>query len=405
MFDVFPTAFFFFAGALLFLATPNHVELAGQELEMMRVDRLSRIFGMIFCIAALLGNIYAWHVHDRVQQVAALLYAGSAIGAVFAGDFITLFIYWEGTAIASVFLIWARGTTAAYYTGMRYLIIQISSGVILLAGVALIYNETGSIEFELMTLGSLGTWLIFLSFGMKCAFPLLHNWLQDSYPAATITGTVILSAFTTKLAVYALARGFAGTEILIYIGAIMTLFPIFFAEIENDLRRVLAYSLNNQLGFMVVGIGIGTEMALNGTASHAFAHILYKALLFMSVGAVMLRTGTSKASELGGLYRTMPLTAMFCLVGAASISAFPWALPHSCVSSSVFSRTRSIPNCPIRSSISPTRCTMWSAKCSFSALRCWHSACSCSPKSTRRKCAPSTLISTSPTASSSRWSF
>ena len=301
----------------------NQVEILGQSLEMMRVDKLSRIFGLIFCLAAFLGNLYAWRVRDLVQQIAALLYAGAAIGAVFAGDLITLFFYWEGTAIASVFLIWARRTEGAYHTGMRYLIIQITSGVILLAGAALLYRETGSITFERMTLGSLGTWLIFLSFGIKCAFPFLHNWLQDSYPAATITGTVILSAFTTKLAVYALARGFAGTEILIYIGAIMTLFPIFFAEIENDLRLVLAYSLNNQLGFMVVGIGVGTEMALNGTASHAFAHILYKALLFMSVGAVMLRTGTSKASELGGLCRTMPRTAIFCLIGAASISAFP----------------------------------------------------------------------------------
>ncbi|XAT56097.1 Na(+)/H(+) antiporter subunit D [Rhodobacteraceae bacterium IMCC1335] len=299
------------------------VELLGQQLELMRVDKLSRVFGLIFCIAALLGNLYAWHIKDTVQQIAAVLYSGSAIGAVFAGDLVTLFFYWEGTAIASVFLIWARRTEGAYHTGMRYLIIQITSGVILLAGTALLYRETGSITFEQMTLGSLATWLIFLSFGMKCAFPFLHNWLQDSYPAATITGTVILSAFTTKLAVYALARGFAGTEILIYIGAVMTLFPIFFAEIENDLRRVLAYSLNNQLGFMVVGIGVGTEMALNGTASHAFAHILYKALLFMSVGAVLLRTGTSKASELGGLCRTMPRTALFCLIGAASISAFP----------------------------------------------------------------------------------
>ena len=299
------------------------VELLGQQLELMRVDKLSRVFGLIFCIAAFLGNLYAWHIKDTVQQIAAVLYSGSAIGAVFAGDLVTLFFYWEGTAIASVFLIWARRTEGAYHTGMRYLIIQITSGVILLAGTALLYRETGSIAFEQMTLGSLATWLIFLSFGMKCAFPFLHNWLQDSYPAATITGTVILSAFTTKLAVYALARGFAGTEILIYIGAVMTLFPIFFAEIENDLRRVLAYSLNNQLGFMVVGIGVGTEMALNGTASHAFAHILYKALLFMSVGAVLLRTGTSKASELGGLCRTMPRTALFCLIGAASISAFP----------------------------------------------------------------------------------
>ena len=299
------------------------VELLGQQLELMRVDKLSRVFGLIFCIAAFLGNLYAWHIKDTVQQIAAVLYSGSAIGAVFAGDLVTLFFYWEGTAIASVFLIWARRTEGAYHTGMRYLIIQITSGVILLAGTALLYRETGSIAFEQMTLGSLATWLIFLSFGMKCAFPFLHNWLQDSYPAATITGTVSLSAFTTKLAVYALARGFAGTEILIYIGAVMTLFPIFFAEIENDLRRVLAYSLNNQLGFMVVGIGVGTEMALNGTASHAFAHILYKALLFMSVGAVLLRTGTSKASELGGLCRTMPRTALFCLIGAASISAFP----------------------------------------------------------------------------------
>jgi multicomponent Na+:H+ antiporter subunit D len=351
MFDVIPTAFIFFAAAAILLALPKgpargilllitpiiaaiqlwnagfgnfaQIGFFGFELELMRIDSLSRIFTLVFCLAAFLGNLYAWHVRDTVQQIAALLYAGSAIGAVLAGDMITLFFYWEGTAIASVFLIWARRTEGAYITGMRYLVIQVASGVVLIAGVVLFYRETGSIAFERMTLGSPGTWLIFLSFGVKCAFPLLHNWLQDSYPAATVTGTVILSAFTTKLAVYALARGFAGTEILIYIGTVMTLFPIFFAEIENDLRRVLAYSLNNQLGFMVVGIGIGTEMALNGTVSHAFAHILYKALLFMSVGSVLYRTGTSKASELGGLYRTMPKTAIFCLVGAASISAFP----------------------------------------------------------------------------------
>jgi multicomponent Na+:H+ antiporter subunit D len=299
------------------------IQVFGLNLELMRVDKLSKVFGIIFCLAAFLGNLYAWHVKDIVQQVATLLYTGSAIGAVFSGELVSLFFYWEGTAIASVFLIWARRTEASYHTGMRYLIIQISSGVILLAGLGVQFQTTGSIAFDKMELSSVASWLIFIAFGIKCAFPLLHNWLQDSYPAGTVTGTVILSSFTTKLAIYALARSFAGTEILIYIGAVMTLFPIFFAEIENDLRRVLAYSLNNQLGFMVVGIGVGTELALNGTASHAFAHILYKSLLFMSVGAVLFRTGTSKASELGGLYRTMPLTALFCLIGAASISAFP----------------------------------------------------------------------------------
>lgn len=349
--ETFPVAFLFFAAAGLMLALPRgpmragllliapvaallmvwslpegalwSVRLMGLDMEFMRIDRLSRIFGLIFCIAAFLGNLYAWHVRDTVQQIAALLYAGSAIGAVFAGDLITLFVFWEGTAITSVFLIWARRTEGAYHTGLRYLVVQVGSGVLLLAGAALYWRETGSLGFDRMVLESPGTWLIFLAFGIKCAFPLLHNWLQDAYPAATVTGTVILSAFTTKLAVYALARGFPGTEMLVYIGAVMTLFPIFFAVIENDLRRVLAYSLNNQLGFMVVGIGIGTELSLNGTAAHAFAHILYKALLFMSVGAVLFRTGTAKGSELGGLYKTMPLTMIFCVIGAASISAFP----------------------------------------------------------------------------------
>ena len=299
------------------------VRVVGFELTFVRVDALSRIFAIIFSIAAFLSGLYAWHVRDTVQQVATLGYAGSAIGGVLAGDLVTLFLWWEITAITSVFLIWARRTPAATATGMRYLIVQVGSGVLLLAGLLLHYHDTGSIAFEHLGLVSTGTLLIFLAFGIKCAFPLLHNWLQDAYPAATVTGTVVLSAFTTKMAVYALARGYAGTEILVWIGAIMTLFPIFFAEIENDLRRVLAYSLNNQLGFMVVGVGIGTELALNGTAAHAFCHILYKALLFMSVGAVLFRTGTSKASELGGLYRTMPVTAACCLVGAASISAFP----------------------------------------------------------------------------------
>lgn len=351
MLDQFPTAFLYFGAAVVLLALPvgraraafllalpilgawqvwtlpfgiyAQQELFGFTLDLMRVDKLSRAFALIFCLAAFIGNLYAWHIRDTVQQVAALLYAGAAIGAVFAGDLITLFFYWEGTAVTAVFLIWARRTEGAYYTGMRYLIIQVGSGVILLAGTVLFYRDTGSLAFDKMTLGTLATWLIFLAFGIKSAFPLLHNWLQDSYPAATITGTVILQSFTTKMAIYALARGFAGTEILIYIGAVMTLFPIFFAVIENDLRRVLAYSTNNQLGFMVVGIGIGTDMALNGAVSHAIAHILFKGLLFMSVGAVLFRTGTAKGSELGGLYKTMPLTMLFCVVGAASISAFP----------------------------------------------------------------------------------
>ncbi len=314
-------------GIIPLLTTPfgDYLQLSlfGETLTTFRFDKLSFVFSLVFSLAAFLSLIYAWHVRDTMQQVAALLYSGSAMGAVLAGDLITLFVWWEGTAIASVFLIWARRTEGSYQTGMRYLIIQITSGVVLLAGAAIHYRETGSLAFEAFSLENVGAWFILLSFGIKCAFPLLHNWLQDSYPSATVTGTVILSAFTTKIAIYSLARGYAGTDFLIVIGATMALFPIFFAVIENDLRRVLAYSMNSQLGFMVVGIGVGTDLAINGTVAHAFSSVLYKALLFMSVGAVLFRTGTAKGSELGGLYKTMPLTMVFCVIGAASISAFP----------------------------------------------------------------------------------
>ena len=303
--------------------TTVDLTLFSYTLEVLRVDKLALVWGYIFHIAAFLGVLYAIHEDDLVQGAMAQIYMGSAVGAVFAGDLITLFVFWELTAISSVFLIWARKTERSFHTGMRYLIVQIGSGVLLLAGALLIYADTGSIAFNHIGIDSLGGKIIFLAFGIKCAFPLLHNWLQDAYPEATVTGTVILSAFTTKLAVYALARGYAGTEVLILIGTIMTAFPIFYAVIENDLRRVLAYSLNNQLGFMVVGIGIGTELSINGTAAHAFSHILYKALLFMSMGAVLFRTGTIKGSELGGLHKTMPWTTGFCIIGAASISAFP----------------------------------------------------------------------------------
>ncbi len=314
-------------GVLHFLSYPlgdyGSVVLFDYTLTIMRLDALSRLFGLVFFLATFVNAIYAWHVRDTVQQVASLVYPGAALGGVFAGDFITLFVFWEIAAVSSVFLIWARGTERAYKAGMRYIVIQVSSGVLLLAGLILYAQDTGSIAFDHMELGTLPVLLIFLAFGIKSAFPLLHNWVQDSYPESTVTGTIMLSIFTTKLAVYALVRGFAGTEQLIYIGVVMTLFPIFFAVIEDNLRRVLTYSINNQVGFMVVAIGVGTPLALNGAVGYAFCNIIFESLLFMSMGAVLFRTGTIQASELGGMYKSMPLTAAFCIIGALSISAFP----------------------------------------------------------------------------------
>jgi multicomponent Na+:H+ antiporter subunit D len=293
------------------------------NLQIMHVDKLSIMFGYLFHIAAFIAIIYSLHVKDKLQQTAGLLYAGSALGAVFCGDLIGLFIFWELLALTSVWLIWARRTPSANAAGIRYLIFQVFSGVLLLSGALLHFHDTGSFAFTQIGLASLASWLIFIALGIKCAFPFLHTWLTDGYPEATPTGTVFLSAFTTKVAIFALAKTFPGEGLLVYIGAAMTCFPIFYAVIENDLRKVLAYSLINQLGFMVCGIGIGTELALNGAVAHAFNDVIFKGLLFMTMGAVLHRVGHVLGSDLGGLHKTMPKTTLFCIVGAASISAFP----------------------------------------------------------------------------------
>ncbi len=304
------------------------IELLGYTLVPVVVTPLGMMFGWLFHLAAFLGNLYALHLdegdHPGIQHTSAMLYAGAALGAVFAGDLISLFVFWELLAFTSVFLIWARGTESSLRSGFRYLVIHVLSGVLLLSGALMRAHSTGSIEFGPIGLdGSLAAWLILIAFGIKAAFPFLHNWLTDAYPEGTPTGTVFLSAFTTKVAVFALAKSFAGTEMLIYVGVIMTCFPIFYAVIENDLRRVLSYSMINQIGFMVTGVGLGTALALNGAVAHAFADVFFKGLLFMSMGAVLQMTGRINGSDLGGLYKTMPITATLCVVGAMTISAFP----------------------------------------------------------------------------------
>lgn len=302
----------------------GELEFFGFALASVRLDRWSFPFAVIFLFATVINVIYGWHVEKPLQQAAQLVYPGAALGGVLAGDLVSLFVYWEIAAISSVFLIWAGGTERAVRAGMRYVIIHVGSGVFLLAGLVLFAAETGSVAFDKMSLDGLPATLIFLAFGIKCAFPFLHNWVQDSYPESTVSGTIVLSVFTTKLAVYALLRGFPGQEQLIWLGTIMTLFPIFFAVIEDNLRRVLSYSINNQVGFMVVAVGVGTPLALNGAVGYAFCNIIFESLLFMSMGAVLYRTGTIQASELGGIYKSMPWSAAFCIIGALTISAFPF---------------------------------------------------------------------------------
>ncbi len=299
------------------------IEFWGYNLILGRIDKLSMVFGYIFIIMAFLGILFALKVKDDLQHVAAIIYAGSTLGVVLAGDFISLYIFWEVMAVSSTFLIIASRTRASREAGFRYILVHLIGGLFLLAGIVLNIQKTGTIAFDYIGLGGIDSYLIFIGIALNAAAIPLHAWLPDAYPNGTPTSTVFLSAFTTKSAVYLLIRTFPGAELLIWIGAFMVFVPIFFAVLENDIRRVLSYSLMNQVGFMLVGIGIGTQLALNGAVAHAFCHILYKGLLFMAAGSVLQMTGKIKCTEIGGLYKTMPLTCLFCIVGAASISAFP----------------------------------------------------------------------------------
>ncbi|MDA8545141.1 Na(+)/H(+) antiporter subunit D [Alphaproteobacteria bacterium] len=297
--------------------------LAGIDLILVRGEAITKPFALVFHIAAALNVIYAMHENTKITATAGLAYAGAAIAALFAGDFLTLFIYWELTTFASVFLVLAGNTPRATRAAMRYLLMQVASGVILLAGAIMLWRAGAGFAITALDATTPAGFCILLAFGIKAGFPLLGGWLQDAYPEASPTGSVMLSAFTTKLAIYMLVICFAGFKPLIYIGLAMAIISLFAALLENNLRRVLAIALVNQLGIMVVGIGIGTELAVNGVAAHAFASVLYKGLLFMSIGAVFMRTGTDQASALGGLARYMPWTAGFSLIGALSIASMP----------------------------------------------------------------------------------
>ena len=290
-----------------------------------RVDSLSMVFAFIMSLMAILGTLYSLHVKSNGQHIAAWSYVAGSLGVIYCGDYLVLFLFWELMAFASVFLIWFNTDKGSLAAGFRYLLVHTVGGVILLLGFVLRYKTTGDLSFVQLdqSHADLSTWLILAGLMLNAAVVPLHSWLPDAYSKATITGSVFMCAFTTKTAVYTLARAFAGFEILIVLGVVMAIYGIIYALKENDIRRLLGWEIVSQVGYMVAGVGIGTALAINGTAAHAFAHILYKGLLFMGAGAIIKATGTSKLTELGGLYKKMPATMLFVLVGAASVSAIP----------------------------------------------------------------------------------
>jgi multicomponent Na+:H+ antiporter subunit D len=295
----------------------------GLELTPLRADGLARAFGGVFAIAAFVAALFGWSTMGRTERVAAATYAGSALGVVFAGDLLTLFVFWELKAVSSAVVIWAGRTPRTAGAGMRYLLVHVAGGSALLAGIMWHLTATGSLAFDLFDLSQGASVVILLAFAVSAAIPPLHAWIADAYPESSVSGTVFLSAFTTKAGVYVLARGFAGADVLLWVGVAMAIYGVVYAILEDDIRRLLAYHIVSQVGFMIAAVGVGTPQAIDGATAHAYAHILYKGLLLMATGAVLHATGRSRLSELGGLARSLPWVGVLYMVAALSISGIP----------------------------------------------------------------------------------
>ncbi len=310
--------------ASLPLGTELSFSALGHDWVYLRFDELSRIFAVAFILYALIAGIYAWTATERWERTASLVLAGGGVGVVLAGDLLSLYFFWEWLTVSSLFLIWFGYTAGAWAAGFRYLIFHLAGALVMLTGILLHLAEGGGGAFAQLPMDSPGAWLILTGMLVNAAVPPLHAWLSDAYPRASVYGTVFLAAFTTKAAVYALVRGFPGVEALVWLGVAMALFGVVYAVLENDIRRLLAYHIISQVGYMVTGVGLGTALALNGSSAHAFAHIFYKGLLMMSAGAVIYATGRGKLTELGELARPLKWTLVLMMIGAFSISGVPF---------------------------------------------------------------------------------
>ncbi len=296
----------------------------GLTLQLLHADRLSFLFGLIFCVIAVIAAIYSRGEESRWEKGASLIYAGSSLGVIFAGDWISLICFWEAMAVSSWIVVWSGKTRSAVRASYRYLVMHLAGGNLLLAGGALLCIHRG-IQLELLTgSGGAAFWLILAGVCINAGVPPLHTWIPDAYPESTVSGTVFLGSYTTKTAVYILIRLFAGTEELVMLGAVMAVFGACMALIENDLRRLLSYHIVSQIGMMVAALGTGSAVGMDGAALHSAFNILYKGVLLMAAGAVIRATGKRKITELGGLGKKMPVTAICFLIASLSIAGVPF---------------------------------------------------------------------------------
>jgi multicomponent Na+:H+ antiporter subunit D len=301
--------------------------LFGFDAVLYNVDPFSTLMGLIFGFIGAVAVLYSLFTGaERRQTALALSYVGTSLGAVFGGDWLTLVFFWELMAVTSTLLVWHDGGRAVR-PGFRYALLHGVGGTLLLGAVVWHYVAVGSFLFSAAEGGMAGTIapvLAALGIGVNVGYVGLHAWLPDTFPQPHVAASVFLCVYTTKTGGYGRDRAFPGGLLAIaYMGGLMAVFGAGMALLQSDMRRLLSYHIQSQVGYMVAGVGIGGALATGGAFGHVFNHILYKGLLFMTVGMVIYRTGKESLKKVGGLATRMPVTAVTFTVAALSIAGFP----------------------------------------------------------------------------------
>ncbi|MCS7116382.1 MAG: NADH-quinone oxidoreductase subunit M [Nitrososphaerota archaeon] len=321
------------------------------------VDALNSLFSLVVSLIVLFSTIYSYRYmehddgHSYFYALICLMLCGMN-GIILTGDLFNLFVFFEISAIASYGLVaFRKDEWEPVEAGFKYAMISAIGTVFLLLGVALIYGLFGVLTMaSIAERVSTGTFLegartngnyvipiaaafLIWSFGIKAAMAPMHTWLPDAHPAAPSPISAILSGVFVKVGVYAMIRllytiyGLSiSNDLMPYLagfGAFSMIVGAYIALVQDDVKRMLAFSTVLNIGFILFGIGIGSKLSLTGSLLHVVNHAITKALLFLAAGSVIYRTEIRSMSRLGGLIKKMPITAIVFLIASLSIVGVP----------------------------------------------------------------------------------
>jgi len=308
------------------------------------IDGLNLLVALIVAGIGTLVMIYSFVYMERdtgldQYYTLFLLIVAGMMGVALTGDIFNLYVFFEIMCISSYALVAFRRKWQSIEASIKYMIVSSLGTSFILLGIALLYGLAGSLNIADLAqkLGQVAPSAVIVplalfvtGLGIKIAVVPLHMWMPDAYQAAPSAVAALFSGATAPVGIYAMVRvvytlfgAFAIGIMLAALGLVTMVIGALMALAQRDLKRLLAYSGISQVGYVLLGIGLGTVLGIQGGLFHLFNNAIYKTMLFMIAGAIIYRVGTSNMDQLGGLWKNMPVTATLFAVGALAISGVP----------------------------------------------------------------------------------